>query len=123
MKELNLITILKNDTYITQDSINYITNITLRIIKEVAAQVRKVNLYLLSMRTRKREIVEARQLYFYFAKKTELYTLESIGNEVNRDHATVMHGISTINDLLETDIRIKNYSEQMEKILKERVKT
>lgn len=56
---------------------------------------------------RKREYVFARQLYMYFMKKHTTLSLDLIGEsfEINKsfNHATILHGIKTINNLIETD--------------------
>jgi hypothetical protein len=43
---------------------------------------------------RKRELVDARFIYFRRAKEKTKASLSSIGKEVNKDHATVLHGIN-----------------------------
>jgi hypothetical protein len=54
--------------------------------------------------TRKREIVECRQLCMYFAKKLTKKSLRTIGWYFGRkDHATVLHAVKTIDNLIETD--------------------
>lgn len=55
-----------------------------------------INKKTLNLKTRKREIAEARQFYFYFARKLTTCSLELIGSYVNRDHATVIHGYNRI---------------------------
>lgn len=58
-------------------------------------------------RTRKREVCEARQFYFKWARehvKDEfgfIMSFDMIGKFICRDHATVMHGIKTVNDVKE----------------------
>ena len=48
-------------------------------------------------KTRKREIVEARQIYFKRAKVLTSASLTEIGSMVvNGDHATVLHGINQV---------------------------
>jgi hypothetical protein len=47
----------------------------------------------LKSRSRKREIVDTRYCYFRKAKESSRASLASIGAEVDRDHASVMHGI------------------------------
>jgi len=54
----------------------------------------------LTLKKRKRSMVHARQLIFYFLKKYTSYTLKNIGKFFGKDHTTVIHGIQTINDLL-----------------------
>ena len=46
----------------------------------------------LQSKTRKRHIVQARQLAMFFAKKYTKASLASIGSQIGkRDHATVLH--------------------------------
>jgi len=52
-------------------------------------------------KTRKREIVEARQIYFTRAKLFTKASLAMIGGLVGRDHATVLHGIKQVNEVAE----------------------
>lgn len=55
-------------------------------------------------KTRKRNIVIARQLSMYFAKKLTDLSLKEIGRAFgDRDHATVLYSIKTVNDLKDTD--------------------
>lgn len=52
----------------------------------------------ISKNTRKREYVEARCLYYKLAKEYTKLTLERIGAVLNRDHATVLHGLKNVWD-------------------------
>ncbi len=66
-------------------------------------------------KTRKRNIVVARQLGMYFAKKMTELSLKEIGKQFgNRDHTTVMHSIKTINDLIDTDSLFKDTFNRLE---------
>lgn len=57
-------------------------------------------------RSRKREMVVMRQIYYYFAKKyLSRITLTEIGGFLGYDHATVIHGYTTISGLMDTDKR------------------
>lgn len=54
--------------------------------------------------TRKRAIVQARQLSMYFAKQFTKNSLKSIGKHFGgRDHSTVIHSCKTVRDLMDTD--------------------
>jgi chromosomal replication initiator protein len=65
--------------------------------------------------TRKREIVQARQVAMYFAKQLTKTSLKSIGAQLGKkDHATVLHACRTVNDLMETDRQFKLQMEQLE---------
>jgi chromosomal replication initiator protein len=57
----------------------------------------------LEKKTRKREIVKARQTAHFFAHWMKLGSLSAIGREIGwRDHATVLHSQDVINGYLET---------------------
>ncbi len=58
----------------------------------------------LQTKTRKREIVQARQITMFFSKNLTKYSLASIGSQIgNKDHATVLHACKTVNNLKDTD--------------------
>ena len=60
-------------------------------------------------KTRKREIVQARQISMFFAKDLTKSSLKTIGMFFGgRDHSTVIHACQTVNDLMETDKQFKN---------------
>ncbi|MCL6523705.1 MAG: chromosomal replication initiator protein DnaA [Thermoflavifilum sp.] len=55
-------------------------------------------------KTRKREIVQARQITMYLAKSFTKNSLKTIGEHFGgRDHTTVIHSCQTVKDLMETD--------------------
>jgi chromosomal replication initiator protein len=67
-------------------------------------------------KTRKREVVQARQIAMYFSKSLTKASLASIGAHCGgKDHATVLHACRTVNNLMETDKRFKIYIEEIEK--------
>jgi len=55
-------------------------------------------------RSRVKEVVEARQLYYYIVKKVLRIgiSLQHLANTLNQNHATVLHGINNINNMIET---------------------
>ncbi len=74
---------------------------------------------IITSRTRKREIVQARQIAMYFAKGFTKSSLATIGSQIGgKDHATVLHACKTVNNLIETDKRFKGYISDIEKKLK-----
>ncbi len=50
----------------------------------------------ITSRTRRQPIAAARQLVMYLLRTTTPLTLEDIGHSLGRHHATVIHGIDTI---------------------------
>lgn len=68
--------------------------------------------------TRKREIVQARQIAFYLARNHTKQSLSTIGSSIgDKDHATVNHGCKVAADLIQTDRRFKQYVEEIENML------
>ncbi len=73
----------------------------------------------LQAKTRKREIVQARQIAMYFSKSLTKYSLASIGAQIgSKDHATVLHACKTVNNLKDTDKNFRLFVEDIEKKLK-----
>jgi chromosomal replication initiator protein len=67
-------------------------------------------------KSKKREIVQARQLAMYFARKLTELSLDVIGNQCGRrNHATVVHAIKTIENLLDTDKQFRALANEIEK--------
>ena len=80
--------------------------IELKMIKDY---VDKCAGYDISDKRRDAEIVKFRTLYFKLAKQTTHWSLQKIGNMVNRDHATVLHACKTVDNLAFTDKQFRKY--------------
>ncbi|WP_035806226.1 chromosomal replication initiator protein DnaA [Lunatimonas lonarensis] len=77
-------------------------------IQKTCADYYDIKLEDLKAKTRKKEIVTARQVAMYFAKEFTNHSLKSIGYHFGgRDHSTVIHAVQTVNDLMETDNSFK----------------
>jgi chromosomal replication initiator protein len=71
---------------------------------------------LLKSKTRKREVVQARQIAMYFAKNLTKSSLSAIGIHCGgKDHATVLHACRTVNNLMETDKKYKASVTELQK--------
>lgn len=58
----------------------------------------------ITIKTRKREIVEARQIAHYFAMKLKCGSLAHVGLNIGmKDHATVLHSSNVVDNLYKTD--------------------
>lgn len=69
-------------------------------------------------RKRKREIVQARQVVMYLAKKLTDASLAAIGAEVGgRDHSTVIYAEKAIGNLLDTDAQFRSELEEIYELL------
>jgi len=68
--------------------------------------------------TRKRNVVQARQLSMYFAKKYTKASLIVIGEQCGgKDHATVIHSLKTVTNLLDTDKQFRAIADKIEQTL------
>ena len=74
-------------------------------IKEIVENYFEISI---SRNTRKRQYVEARAIYFKLCRDFTQLSLEQIGKSVKRDHASVLHGVRSINTWVEVDKRINN---------------
>lgn len=67
-----------------------------------------------NLKSRKREIVQARQRAHYFLKQKTKLTLQEIGWMVGgKDHATVLHSVKTVDNMVFTDF---DYRDQMKEL-------
>ena len=67
-------------------------------------------------KSKKREMVQARQLAMHFAKKYTKCSLSAIGQQCGgKDHATVIHALKTVANLLETDKQFRTLATSIEK--------
>jgi chromosomal replication initiator protein len=73
----------------------------------------------LHLKTRKREIVQARQIAMYFSKTFTKSSLAAIGSQIGgKDHATVLHACRTVANLKDTDKNFRVYLDEIENKLK-----
>lgn len=69
-------------------------------------------------KNRKRELVVARQTAMYFIVKYSTATLEKTGNAFGgKDHATVLHGVRTIKNLIDCDKVVKQQINELDNII------
>ena len=93
--------------------------ISIEYIQKIVCEYFKISIDAINAKTRKRDIVQARQLSMYFAKKHTKLPLSLIGAYCgNKDHATVLHACRTINNLYDTDKKMKLYVDDIEKKMK-----
>ncbi len=97
---------------------NTAREVSIDYIQKVVCDYFDLPIELLKSKTRKREIVQARQIAMYFAKKMTKSSLANIGMHCGgKDHATVLHACRTVNNLQETDKHFRKYLEDLEKKL------
>ena len=90
--------------------------VSIDYIQKMVADYFEMDLDTLQSKTRKRHIVQARQLAMYFAKKYTKASLASIGSQIGkRDHATVLHACRTVENLADTDKQFRKYIDDLGK--------
>jgi chromosomal replication initiator protein len=102
---------------------NFIKNasreISIEYIQKLVSEFYSLSVELLKSKTRKREIVQARQISMYFSKQLTKSSLKNIGMHFGgRDHSTVIHACQTVNDLMDTDKKFKRDVEEISKRIK-----
>jgi chromosomal replication initiator protein len=89
--------------------------ITIDYVLRIVSDYYQINEETILSNTRKREIVQARQIAMYLSKQFTKSSLKSIGAQLgNKDHATVLHAYRTVNNLIETDRHFKGQIEELE---------
>ncbi len=84
------------------------TEVGIDYIQKTVSEYFDVKLDDLKAKTRKKEIVTARQVAMFFSKENTNHSLKSIGYHFGgRDHTTVIHAVQTVNDLIDTDSTIR----------------
>ncbi len=93
--------------------------VSIDYIQKVICNYYNIGLEQLQSKTRKREIVQARQVAMFFSKSLTKSSLATIGTQIGgKDHATVLHACKTVNNLIETDKRFRIQIDEIEKKLK-----
>jgi len=93
---------------------NTAREVSIDYIQKIVCDYFDMPLELLKSKTRKREVVQARQIAMYFSKCFTKSSLATIGLHCGgKDHATVLHACRTVNNLMDTDKRFKNYIEEL----------
>ena len=95
---------------------NTAREVSIDYIQKVVCDYFDLNIELLKSKTRKREVVQARQIAMFFSKKLTKSSLANIGAHCGgKDHATVLHACKTVNNLMDTDKTFRGYIADLDK--------
>jgi chromosomal replication initiator protein len=95
---------------------NTAREVSIDYIQKVVCDYFDMAIETLKSKTRKREVVQARQIAMFFSKQMTKSSLANIGAHCGgKDHATVLHACKTVNNLMDTDKRFKSYIDDLEK--------
>ena len=89
--------------------------ITIDTIQKMVCDYYDIGYDKLQAKTRKREIVQARQISMFLAKQFTKNSLKTIGDHFGgRDHTTVIHSCQTVKDLMDTDTMIREQVKELQ---------
>ena len=95
------------------------TEVSIDYIQKTVSEYFNIKHEDLKDKTRKKEIVIARQVAMYFSKEYTNHSLKSIGYHFgNRDHSTVIHAVQCVNDMYDIDSHFRSSVDELKKKLK-----
>ncbi|MBP1675524.1 MAG: chromosomal replication initiation protein [Bacteroidetes bacterium] len=112
------------DLDLAEKVVSRIVNVTRRVntvekIRDVVCDYFSLSVDAISTKSRKREVVQARQIAMYLSKQLTKNSLSSIGFTIGqRDHATVLHACKIVTDLMDIDKNFRNSVQEIEQRLK-----
>ena len=93
-------------------------DITIEKVQKTVCQYFNISMDSLLSKSRKRQIVQARQIAMYMSRNLLKCSLSTIGSEIGgKDHSTVLHACATVQDLMSIDKTFRQYVTDIEKML------
>lgn len=88
--------------------------LSLDLIAKTAARIYAVRLSELRSKTRRKTVVTARNMILYIARRSMTITLQELGNYFSgRDHSTILHGIRSIEQKIDSDNELRHQYEMV----------
>ena len=112
------------DVQLAEKVVSRIVNVTRKVntvekIRDAVCEYFSLSVDAISTKSRKREVVQARQIAMYLSKQMTKNSLSSIGFAIGqRDHATVLHACKIVSDLMEIDKNFRSSVKEIEEKLK-----
>lgn len=112
------------DLTLAEKVVSRIVNVTRKVntvekIRDVVCEYFSLSVDAISTKSRKREVVQARQIAMYLSKQLTKNSLSSIGLTIGqRDHATVLHACKIVSDLMDIDKNFRLSVKEIEEKLK-----
>ena len=93
--------------------------LTIEKVQDAVCEYFNISRDTLQSPSRKRQIVQARQIAMYLCRNfISSCSLSTIGAEIGgKDHATVLHACNQVTDLIATDRTVKQYVTDLEKMI------
>lgn len=103
---------------VEQQTVNAVSTVSLSVIRKKVCDFFNIEESALQNKTRVHDVVEARQLAMYFAKRLTKDSLSSIGSAIgNKNHATVLYACKTIENRMATNTEFRNRVEQIHRYI------
>ena len=107
---------------VLNDIVTDIVEVNIDYIQKTIADFFRVSIDQLKAKTRKKEIVTARQVAMYFSKEYTQHSLQSIGYHFGgRDHSTVIHAVQSVENKMDIESNFKSNVEDIRKKIKIRL--
>lgn len=98
---------------------NVTKDLSIAFIQKTVGDYYTISEEQLKGKSRKREIVQARQVAMYFVKQFTDFSLKHIGQQFgNRDHSTVIHSCQVVSDIMDTDPEFQNNIAEVRRLIK-----
>lgn len=92
--------------------------ITIESIRKIVSDYLNVPYDKIAESTRKREVVQARQVVMFFAKIFTKHSLKSISEELGgKEHTRVIYSCQVVKDLMDTDALFKEQVQEIHKLI------
>lgn len=104
------------------DKINKDKMLPSHMVIETVCEAIGFDIERIRLKTRKREVVEVRQMAMLFVYKYSHMPLAEVGWVFKKDHATVLHAIRTMKNLVETDKNIAAIHKVIDEKLNNKIK-
>ena len=89
-------------------------NLTIEEIQRIVCEYFDMPEDLVRAKTRKREVVQARQVAMFFAKQLTQHSLKTIGLHFGgRDHSTVIHANQSVENQIETNQKFREMIDEI----------
>ncbi|MEM1096976.1 MAG: chromosomal replication initiator protein DnaA [Bacteroidota bacterium] len=96
-------------------------NLTIEEIQRLVCEYFNIPEDLVRAKTRKREVVQARQVAMYFSKQLTQHSLKTIGLHFGgRDHSTVIHANQSVENQIETAPKFSDMIKEISRIIEMR---
>lgn len=93
--------------------------VTIQSVQKAVCDYYHLDFNDIQTKSRKREVVQARQIAMYLARKYTKNSLSSIGEQIGkRDHATVLYACKAVSDLIDVDKSLQKSLEAIENTLR-----